>query len=148
MKSKSFQLATQSSRQHADSLPRIPEALYARTEPGATGPPAGYAKSAAPPPTERLDPLLNHHRKTDDTRLKHYFVHLSTTKYSQENTDCCSLLTRGSERRMKVKVKYFGRGGHLNRLLGGQQKAVPNPEWDPLWLGTRCEGNRSHRGCS
>ena len=37
---------------------------------------------------ERLDPLLNHHRKTDDTRLKHYFVHLSTTKYSQENTDC------------------------------------------------------------
>ncbi|CAL8321582.1 unnamed protein product [Arctogadus glacialis] len=80
-------LTTQSSRQHADSLPHIPEALYARTEPGATGPPAGYAKSAAPPPTERLDPLLNHHRKTDDTRLKHYFVHLSTTKYSQENTD-------------------------------------------------------------
>ena len=37
---------------------------------------------------ERLDPLLNHHRKTNDTRLKHYFVHLSTTKYSQENTDC------------------------------------------------------------
>ena len=44
--------------------------------------PSSASPLAPPPPTERLDPLLNHHRKT---RLKHYFVHLSTTKYSRKH---------------------------------------------------------------